>query len=519
MTGGQTDTDTKSELRSVEELKAELKLQPDDVDLKGELASALTYRYIYGEGEQAAGNEADIKCVQEILEELSEDKALFPHAYLAYRDGKKKEFTEKIVRFAQYEESVRPFNSEELLYLFIAAFDSSSELWLRLADALDQVHAESASVLTLRGLVKLDDDDNLGAIYDFMCALEKDKDYWLAAWQCALAYSQENNWHAARNYYYRALRSQVAQEISEIHFGLAWCLGRLKDYPGEEEYYRSCLEIDSDYPYARNNLGWSLHKQGKFDEALEVFEEAIIGGNDGKYPLRNKARTLKRLGRFQEAVEILEQDTYREKLTKFAREEIARLEVLIARRKHGEALSTQEIKDFGELEEDGAVVEGVPEELSEELSHRGPIESKQRIRYRSISTRFPREQWLESMIEEMIQKGLPVLGRKLRMYDHPDAGYGRQFAIPGVGLIDLLVEEMETSDLVVIELKRGRSDDQVIGQASTYMTWVRENLAQRHQQVRGIVCVHDASDRLQLSAKNIPGLEVFKYDLIFQKVV
>jgi tetratricopeptide (TPR) repeat protein len=467
MTSGQTDTDTKSELRSVEELKAKLKLRPDDVDLKEELASALTYRYIYGEGEQAAGNEADIKCVREILEELPEDKALFPRAYLAYRDGKKKEFTEKLVRFAQYEEGVRPFDSGELLGYFIAPFDSSPELWLRLADALDQVHAESASVLTLRGLVKLDDDDNLGAIYDFVCALEKDKDYWLAAWQCALVHSQENNWHAARNYYYRALRSQVAQEIPEIHFSLAWCLGRLKDYPGEEEYYRSCLEIDSDYPYARNNLGWSLHKQGKFDEALEVFEEAIIGGNDGKYPLRNKARTLKRLGRFQEAVEILEQDIYRGKLTKFAREEIAILEVLI---KHGEALSTQEIKDFGELEEDGAVVEGVPEEFSEELSRRGPVESKQRIRSRSISTRFPREQWLESMIEEMIQKGLPVLGRKLRIYDHPGEGYGRQFAIPGVGLIDLLVEEIETSDLIVIELKRDRSDDKVIGQASTYMT-------------------------------------------------
>jgi RecB family endonuclease NucS len=105
------------------------------------------------------------------------------------------------------------------------------------------------------------------------------------------------------------------------------------------------------------------------------------------------------------------------------------------------------------------------------------------------------------------------------MYDHPEKGYGRQLAIPGIGRIDLLTEDIETNDLIVIELKRDQSDDEVIGQTSRYMTWVRENLAQGDQKVRGIVCAYHTSRGLQLSARNISGLEVFEYGLTFQKVV
>ena len=123
------------------------------------------------------------------------------------------------------------------------------------------------------------------------------------------------------------------------------------------------------------------------------------------------------------------------------------------------------------------------------------------------------------MLEEMIQQDNETLrrklGRKLRMYNHSGKGYGRQFPIPGVGLIDLLVEDVDTNDLIVVELKRGQSDDQVIGQTSRYMTWVRKNLAERDQKTFGIICVHRASQNLRLAAENIPGLTVFEYELNF----
>ncbi len=171
------------------------------------------------------------------------------------------------------------------------------------------------------------------------------------------------------------------------------------------------------------------------------------------------------------------------------------------------------------LREQDIVEDGLIEkDLGEAPPSRQPFESRQRSKPRDDAS-FGKERWLEMMLEEMIQQNNEALrqklGRRLRMYDHPQKGYGRQFPIPEVGRIDLLVEDTDTNDLIVIELKRGLSDDQVVGQASRYMAWVRKNLAQGDQKTFGIICVHHASENLRLAAENIPGLTVFEYELNF----
>jgi len=49
-----------------------------------------------------------------------------------------------------------------------------------------------------------------------------------------------------------------------------------------------------------------------------------------------------------------------------------------------------------------------------------------------------------------------------------------------------------------LELKRGRTDDQVVGQISRYMGWVRENLSP-NQVVRGIIVI--GSDKITRNLK------------------
>ena len=95
-------------------------------------------------------------------------------------------------------------------------------------------------------------------------------------------------------------------------------------------------------------------------------------------------------------------------------------------------------------------------------------------------------------------------------------GYGRQYIISGVGRIDLLAVEKGSKDLVLIELKRNESDDEVVGQISRYMAWVKRNLAKEGQVVKGIICAHKALKKLVLSASNIPGLMVYEYDFNFR---
>jgi DNA modification methylase len=71
---------------------------------------------------------------------------------------------------------------------------------------------------------------------------------------------------------------------------------------------------------------------------------------------------------------------------------------------------------------------------------------------------------------------------------------------------------------IIIELKRDKGHEQVVGQISLYMSWIRENLAKKNQRVIGIICGSKMSPKLLLAAKNIQGLEVFEYGLTFRRI-
>jgi restriction system protein len=104
------------------------------------------------------------------------------------------------------------------------------------------------------------------------------------------------------------------------------------------------------------------------------------------------------------------------------------------------------------------------------------------------------------------------------MFESSDGRYGRQLPIPGIGRIDLLVEDLDTQELVVIELKRGKSTDEVVGQLCRYLGWVQENLAKGNRKVSGIICVHRSSEKLRLAVSPVSGVEIFEYTLSFRKV-
>lgn len=81
-------------------------------------------------------------------------------------------------------------------------------------------------------------------------------------------------------------------------------------------------------------------------------------------------------------------------------------------------------------------------------------------------------------------------GRPLSLWQGADEASGHQLSTP-VGRLDLLCVDTSTDALVVVELKRGRSADRVIGQATRHMGWVRTHVATNGQSVEGIVVAHD----------------------------
>jgi hypothetical protein len=57
----------------------------------------------------------------------------------------------------------------------------------------------------------------------------------------------------------------------------------------------------------------------------------------------------------------------------------------------------------------------------------------------------------------------------------------------GAGEIDLLAYDKQKNNWVVIEIKKDRSPDKTVGQTLRYMGWIRENLAQKEDEVNGLI--------------------------------
>src|ERR1019366_4615950 len=89
---------------------------------------------------------------------------------------------------------------------------------------------------------------------------------------------------------------------------------------------------------------------------------------------------------------------------------------------------------------------------------------------------------LEAYLEEFIVTNWDLIdwGRRLSIWDGGDGRSGHQLSTP-VGRLDLLAQDLDSGELVVIELMRGRTSDQVVGQAARYMGWIRQQLAQPGQ--------------------------------------
>ena len=117
-------------------------------------------------------------------------------------------------------------------------------------------------------------------------------------------------------------------------------------------------------------------------------------------------------------------------------------------------------------------------------------------------TRNIHEANLESVVIEhldMIEGGLQLIER--------------QRVCPGIGRIDLLCKD-SLGDLVVIELKSfwGKQDS-IVDQIGRYMGYVRSYLAKPDQNVRGIILVTRADEKLRHAVAGFPTLSLREFDL------
>jgi len=68
----------------------------------------------------------------------------------------------------------------------------------------------------------------------------------------------------------------------------------------------------------------------------------------------------------------------------------------------------------------------------------------------------------------------------------------------------------------VVELKKGRASDKVVGQALRYMGYVQEELAEENQTVRGVIIALEDDTKIRRALKMTPNVEFYRYQVSFK---
>lgn len=117
----------------------------------------------------------------------------------------------------------------------------------------------------------------------------------------------------------------------------------------------------------------------------------------------------------------------------------------------------------------------------------------------------------ERDLRNYLAKNLETLEGGLRLYEDDEGITGIEFPVGG-RFIDILANDSD-GGLVVIELKVSRGYDRVVGQLMRYVAWIRKNLSDNDQSVRGMIVAREISEDLRLACSLIPDVELFEYQL------
>lgn len=107
------------------------------------------------------------------------------------------------------------------------------------------------------------------------------------------------------------------------------------------------------------------------------------------------------------------------------------------------------------------------------------------------------------------------LGKQFDIYQEDGEFVGRQYQTD-TGPIDILAISKDKAELLVVELKRGRASDVVIGQIQRYMGYVQEELTEPGQSVRGIVIALEDDIRIRRALAVAKNIEFYRYEVSFK---
>lgn len=126
---------------------------------------------------------------------------------------------------------------------------------------------------------------------------------------------------------------------------------------------------------------------------------------------------------------------------------------------------------------------------------------------------------LEKHLEDFLVKNWKQteLGKKFDIYEEDGELVGQQYNTD-TGPIDVLAISKNKKTILVVELKKGRTSDVVIGQVQRYMGYVKEELLEPGQEVRGLIIGLSADTRLRRALSVCPNIDFYRYQIDFKLV-
>jgi restriction system protein len=123
---------------------------------------------------------------------------------------------------------------------------------------------------------------------------------------------------------------------------------------------------------------------------------------------------------------------------------------------------------------------------------------------------------LEKHLEDFLVQNWAAteLGRDFNIYVIDGEKVGQQFPTD-TGPIDILAVAKDGKSLLIVELKRGRASDVVVGQVQRYMGYVQEELAEEGQAVRGCIVALEDDLKLRRALSVAPNIDFYRYQVNF----
>lgn len=128
-------------------------------------------------------------------------------------------------------------------------------------------------------------------------------------------------------------------------------------------------------------------------------------------------------------------------------------------------------------------------------------------------TYFALEKHLEDFLVENWSR--TRLGEKYQIYSEEGEIVGQQYP-SDTGPIDILAIRNDGNEILVVELKKGRASDAVVGQIQRYMGYVKDVLAEEGQTVSGVIIAAEDDQRIRRALSVTQNISFMKYSVKFE---